>query len=271
MCCARGVMYIYLRRCEVWAFRAFGAPLPVGARRFGMAFFAMLRHIACVRKSVPTHVLLEDLHMHVPSWPQLLLINPHEDTGVRRIVHFWYLHPIDFGAITSLLRSWVTSLWRGLSCSSLVLPIGLMPIGILTIAGFGALPISPGRPRCFCLRPSSFVGLFWLRMVVHTLPIDVGRRHGPPFSVTVICVVQLLGPLAITVGDHDERPFIFMCPALAPGRARFCPLFASRDLAPLPLWVPDHSICSFDSTPSVHASCAVVRFACILRSCPLCS
>jgi hypothetical protein len=74
---------------------------------------------------------------------------------------------------------------------------------------------------------------FQFRIGVHALPVDVGRRRGAPaFSVSVICLVQ--GPTG------DEYDFIIMCPALAPVRDRFRPLFASgtRSLS-LFLWQQD--------------------------------
>ena len=64
--------------CEAWAFRSFGSTLPLGASALRVAYLSMLRHIAGVRPSVSTHVLLHELAMP-----------PIEDTWLIRVVRFW--------------------------------------------------------------------------------------------------------------------------------------------------------------------------------------
>jgi hypothetical protein len=175
--------------CEIWAFRAFGASLPVGATALQTAYLSMLCHIAGVRKlplkSVPTPVLLKELNM-----------TPIEIAWMRRVVRFWnLLAPFSTGhlfarvargdcllGVTTMLPTWACSVMKALRDIGYPYPIdahslhpvpsrryfalvrrlcGTTLVGspcfarrhvlscVLTNAGFGALPTCPGRPCRF--------------------------------------------------------------------------------------------------------------------------
>jgi hypothetical protein len=74
------------------------------------------------------------------------------DIGYPYPIDAHSLYPVDFAAIQALLRSRTS---RRLCSTTLVFFLCFarrhVPNCVLTIAGFGTLPISPGRLRCFCL------------------------------------------------------------------------------------------------------------------------
>jgi hypothetical protein len=210
----------YTAACEAWAFRTFGSALPLGASALRAAYLSMLRHIAGVRPSVSTHVLLHELAMP-----------PIEDTWLIRVVRFWNslaslpqghlfarvargdcsigvttrsptwagtvmkevlavgypypvdahsLHAIDLRAIKELLRSRASSAWRDLS----VIP-QLCPSDRAQLCSYHRWFRRPAhvsrRALLFLPIPVSRLRLFLrFRMGVHGLPIDSGRVRGVP-------------------------------------------------------------------------------------------
>ena len=262
--------------CETWAFRSFGSSLLVGSSALRVAYLSILRHIAGVRPSVPTPILLEELNMA-----------PLEDTWTRRVVRFWNslaslppthlfarvargdcflgvttrsptwagsvmkairdlgypypidahsLHPIDFDTVTALLRSRASSAWQGLS----VLPL-FGPAERAQLCSYHRLfrrLANISRPALLFLPlPVSHLRVFFrFRMGVHGLPIDMGRRRGIP---RLLRHCDMCGTGAV----GDEHHFIFTCPALAPVRERFRPLFASGTRS-LRLFIWQQDLCA---------------------------
>jgi hypothetical protein len=142
----------------VWAFQAFGVPLPVGALTLWTAYLSMSRHVAGVPESVPTPVLLEKLNttpiedawmrrvvllelVNVPSYASSLcsscpgdcflhvttrsptwagsVMKALRDILYRYPIDAHSLHPIDFATIEALLRFRASSMWRD---------IGVLPL-----------------------------------------------------------------------------------------------------------------------------------------------
>lgn len=259
--------------CETWAFRNFGPGPPMGASALRVAYLSMIRHIAGVRLSVSTPVLLRELD-----------VAPLEDTWLIRVVRFWNslvslpeghlfakiargdcylgvttrsptwaasimkevlavgypyaidahrLHPIDVPAIKELLRSRASRSWHDLS----VIP-QLCPSGRAQACSYHRWfrrPARVSRSALLFLRvPVTRLRVFFrFRMGVHGLPIDSGRRRGVPRHLRLCDMCHME-----VVGD--EHHFIFVCPALDPVRQRYRQLFAtgSRSLR-LFIWQQD--------------------------------
>jgi hypothetical protein len=159
---------------------------------------------------------------------------------------YWYpypidahsLHPIDFAADKALLHSRASSLRRDLTVLQRRNSVRQhVPSCVLTIAGFGALPISSGRLVVFAVARVPFAGVLPASYGCACAPHLCSWRRGVhDFSITVICVVE--GPLVMNIISS-------LCPALAHEHARF-PLC-------LPLG-PNHAACLIGSRTSAQLS-----------------
>ena len=170
-----------------------------------------------------------------PTWAGSVM-KAIRDLGYPYPIDAHSLHPIDFDTVTALLRSRASSAWQGLS----VLPL-FCPSERAQLCSYHRLfrrLANISRPALLFLPlPVSHLRVFFrFRMGVHGLPIDMGRRRGIP---RLLRHCDMCGTGAV----GDEHHFIFTCPALAPVRERFRPLFASGTRS-LRLFIWQQDLCA---------------------------
>jgi hypothetical protein len=154
-----------------------------------------------------------------PTWAGSVM-KALRDIGYPYPIDAHSLHPVDFAAIKALLRARASSMWHGLSSVPLFCPLARAQLCSYH-RWFRRPAHLPRQALLFLPTPVSHLRVFFrFRMGVHAFPIDVGRRRGRPRHLqhSDMCGTGAVG---------DEHQFIFMCPALAPVRERFRPLFAS--------------------------------------------